>query len=73
MKANGASQQIYSRALYAEKNPSDVGWFEERLELSDFARQKVKILFKTQRLEGGPCTWYCWGDPVMLSRPADSR
>ena len=73
VKANGASQQIYSRALYAEKNPSDVGWFEERLELSDFARQKVKILFKTQRLEGGPCTWYCWGDPVMLSRPADSR
>jgi hypothetical protein len=71
-EATGEPQRIYSRELYAEKNPSDVGWFEERVDLSAFASKQVKITFKTKHLEGGSCAWYCWADPVVLSKPQRS-
>jgi 4-amino-4-deoxy-L-arabinose transferase-like glycosyltransferase len=65
----GEPRLLYSRELYAEKNPHDSGWFEERLNLDDFAGKRVRIRFKTSHLEGGPCNWYCWADPVILSVP----
>jgi Dolichyl-phosphate-mannose-protein mannosyltransferase len=71
-EATGEPQRIYSRELYAEKNPSDVGWFEERVDLSAFASKQVKITFKTKHLEGGSCAWYYWADPVVLSKPQRS-
>ena len=70
-EVTGQRQQIYSRELYAEKNPQDVGWFEERLDLEAFAGKQVKILFETKHLGGSSCVWYCWADPVILSQPAD--
>jgi hypothetical protein len=66
----GDPQRIFSRELYAEKNPRDAGWFEERLDLSRFAGKQVKILYKTQHLGGGSCASYCWADPVILARPS---
>lgn len=63
--------RIYGRELYAEKNPHDRGWFEERLDLGEFGGRQVKILFETTHLEGGRCTWYCWADPVILSLPSE--
>ncbi|MCI0628417.1 MAG: glycosyltransferase family 39 protein [Acidobacteria bacterium] len=68
-EAAGNPQRIYSRELYAEKSPRDAGWFEERLDLSAFASKQIKITFKTRHLEGGSCAWYCWADPVVLSKP----
>jgi Dolichyl-phosphate-mannose-protein mannosyltransferase len=65
----GTHRRLYSRELYSEKNPHDSGWFEERLNLSDFAGKPVTIRFKTSHLEGGPCNWDCWADPVILSAP----
>ena len=69
-EAAGNPQRIYSRELYAETKPSDVGWFEERVDLSAFASKQVKITFKTKHLEGGSCAWYCWADPVILAKPS---
>jgi|GEM_PF-1824274 dolichyl-phosphate-mannose-protein mannosyltransferase len=68
----GKWQLIYSRELYAAKNPRDVGWIEERLDLEAFGGKQVKILFETKHLGGGSCVWYCWAGPVILSKPADS-
>ena len=65
----GTHRLLYSRELYAEKKPHDSGWFEERLNLGDFAGKRVRIRFKTSHLEGEPCNGYCWADPVILSAP----
>jgi hypothetical protein len=43
----GEWQLIYSRELYTAKNPRDVGWIEERLDLEAFCGKQVKILFET--------------------------
>jgi hypothetical protein len=62
-------QRLFSRELYAEKNPHDAGWFEERLDLSRFAGKQVTILYKTLHMGGGSCASYCWADPVILEKP----
>ena len=65
----GERQRIFSRKLYAEKNPRNAGWFEERLDLIIFAGKQVKILYKTQHMGGGSCASYCWADPVIREKP----
>ena len=47
-EATGEPQRIYSRELYAEKKPCDVGWFEERVDLSAFASKQVKDYFQNE-------------------------
>jgi 4-amino-4-deoxy-L-arabinose transferase-like glycosyltransferase len=68
-EATGELLRIYYRELYAKNNPRDAGWFDERLDLSAFASKQVRIIFKTEHVEGGSCAWYCWADPAVLSKP----
>jgi hypothetical protein len=67
--ANREKQKLYERALYAEAKPQDVGWFDERIDLAEYAGQVVDVIFKTELLGGSQCNWYLFADPVIISPP----
>ncbi|MFN8007050.1 MAG: hypothetical protein U0V70_08545 [Terriglobia bacterium] len=68
--SNGQREQIYERELFAEARQQDVGWFNEEVDLKSYSGQNVRIIFRTEYLEGESCTWYAWADPVIVCNPS---
>ncbi|MDX8549476.1 ABC transporter ATP-binding protein [Methanospirillum sp. J.3.6.1-F.2.7.3] len=52
-------QEIFSRILEPKKNPSDRGWHNQLIDMSEYAGKKVKIRFNTEG--SGQDISYCWG------------
>jgi 4-amino-4-deoxy-L-arabinose transferase-like glycosyltransferase len=69
VQEDGERCRLYRRELDAEHRPQDVGWFDEEVDLTSHANQRVKVIFKVDFLGGRRCYWYLWADPVIIARP----
>lgn len=68
--AKSQSKSIFSKYIDPKNNIEDRKWFDERIDLSTFARQKVSFVFKTT---GGPkndisTDWAAWSSPAIISK-----
>jgi len=63
----GGRHDLYSRYLDPKNNPEDRQWFDEALDLKDFAGQSVSITFETSSGPKNDNTfdWAGWSEPQI--------
>jgi len=66
---DGERQMIYQRELNAGNAMDAVGWFEEEIELAQFANSSARITFENEYFGPGTCNWFLWADPVIITPP----
>ena len=65
-----AKTQIFSRYIDPKSNSGDRKWFDQDVDLKDFAGQKVSLVFATTPGPRGDAgyDWACWSNPVVRLR-----
>lgn len=66
----GKESLLFSKSLEPGSSSLDQEWFDDKLDLSDFADRKVKLLFKTSASDSttGLSNPSVWVNPILLER-----
>jgi hypothetical protein len=65
---SGNGTKLYERILESPNPTSELGWFDEQIDLGAYSSQEVAIRFKTDSLSHSrSCDWFLWADPQIIS------
>jgi hypothetical protein len=67
--SDGIRRMLFDREVSEPNSLNEPAWFDEELDLTAFAGQRVTMTFQTSLPEPGICDWFLWADPQIISRP----
>lgn len=69
---SGRTHPLFERHLDPYNQPQDRRWFDESVDLGQFAGQQVQIVFRTLAGQHNQNDWAAWGRPRLLSEASAS-
>jgi hypothetical protein len=65
--SGGTRHMVYRRDLDT-RTKSDIGWLDQRVDLSRYAGQRVAVIFRTEEIGSPHCGAYLWADPQLTHK-----